>query len=314
MGTHRTTRSLLLFVLGVLIFVFLIVFKFDLSSFASIVSDKISLGFYIFIFLFITLQLAFRAVRFNLLFNYVFEEKISLRDSLLLTGASFFVALVTPNKLGDTARGFFHGEKGLEITAIAIIEYFFDTFILVGIAILGLLTVYQQHLSRFVLAVIIAVAGLAVLFGLVKYGRIETFVGKFSWYRKISDKMRLLKSHLRTGIKSKFVLSVGFVFSCFLPLIYFLIFYMVLRQLGADVSVLGVFFPVGVGLFIGALTFIPMGIGTRDLSICGLLCAVGVNEGIAISSVVIMRSLSVSLMVASGICYFLAINRFAGKK
>lgn len=314
MSERKTVRSLLLFVLGVLIFVFLVVFKFDLSSFTSVVSDKISLGFYVFIFLFIALQLVFRAVRFNLLFNYVFEEAISLKDSLVLTGASFFVALVTPNKLGDTARGFFHGEKGVEITAIALIEYLFDTFILVGIALLGLIIMYRQYLSRFILFLVILVVGLAVLFYLVKYGRIELFLGRFGWYQKISGRMGLLKSHLSTSIKSRFVLSVGFIFSCFLPMIYFLIFYMVLRQLGAEVSMSEVFFPVGVGLFIGVLTFVPMGMGTRDVSICELLCAVGIDEDIAISSVIIMRSLSVSLMIASGICYFWAINRFAGKR
>ena len=314
MGKTNITGNIILLSVGVLIFVFLIVFKFDLSSFVSTVSGNISWVFYIFISLLIILQLVCRSLRFNLLFNHIFEGKISLRDSFLLTGASFFVAMATPNKLGDTTRGLFFRAKGVEITAVTMIEYLFDTFVLVGIAFLGLTIVYRQYLGRFIPALAILVIGLAVLFYLIKYGKAEKLADRFNWYRKIRGKIELLKSYFKAGIRSKFVLTTGFIFSCFFIAIYFFIFYLVLHQLGADTSIIDVLLSAGVGMFIGTLTFIPMGMGTRDASTYGLLCSVGTDPQIAISSVIIMRSLYIPLLLVSSLCYFLAINRFANKE
>lgn len=314
MSKKRITRNILLLLVGISIFVFLIAFKLDLSSFVATISGKISWGFYVFISLLIILQLLLRSFRFNLLFNRVFEDKISLKDSFLLTGASFFVALATPSKLGDTTRGLFFRKKGIEITAIALVEYSFDTLVIVGIALWGLAFIYRQHLSKILLAPVILIAGLVVLFYLLKYSKVEMLVSRFSWYETICGKMKLLVSHIKTGIKSRFVLSIGFIFSCLFNAIYFLIFYLVLCQLGANVSITDVLFSAGVGMLIGTITFIPMGMGTRDASTYGLLCSMGIEPEIAISSVVIMRSLTIPLLLVCSLCYLLAINRFADRE
>jgi len=307
------TWNLLPILIGALIFISFVVFKFDLSKFVLTVSENISWSFYILISFMITLQLLCRTLRFNLLFNHVFEDGISLKDSFLLTGASFFVAMATPNKLGDAARGLFFRRKGIEITAVALIEYLFDTLIIAGIAVLALTIVCRQYLNKLVIIPGVLVLGTAVLFYLFRYGKAEKFVNRFSWFRRIHGRVKLLKSHFTAGIRSKFVLSTGFIFSVFFIAIYFLIFYMVLCQLGADVSIANVLLCAGAGMFIGSLTFIPMGMGTRDVSTYGLLCSVGVEPAIAISSVIIMRSLSISLLLVSGLCYFLAVNLLMNK-
>lgn len=314
MSKKKITRNILLLLVGLSIFVFLIAFKLDLSSFVSTISGKISRGFYAFISLLIILQLFVRSFRFNLLFNRVFEDKISLKDSFLLTGASFFVALATPGKLGDTTRGLFFRKKGIEITAITLVEYSFDTIVIVGIALWGSAFIYRQHLSKILLVPVLLVAGLVSLFFLLKYSKFENLVNKFSWYEKIQGKIKLLVSHIKTGIKSRFVLSIGFIFSCLFISTYFLIFYLVLCRLGANVSITNVLFCAGVGMLIGTLTFIPMGMGTRDASTYGLLCLIGIEPEIAISSVVIMRSLTIPLILVCSLCYMLAINRFADKE
>lgn len=311
MGKINATKNILLLFIGILIFIFLIAFKFDLSKLASTISDKISWGFYIFISLLIILQLVCRSTRFKLLFNHVYEDKISFKKSFFLTGASFFVAMATPNKLGDASRGFFFREKGVEVTAITLIEYLFDTLVITAIAFLGVVIIYREYLSKLVLLAVIAIAGLAILFYLVKCDKIKELINRFNWYQKIKAKIELLKLYVKTGVKSKFVLSTAFVFSCSFMAIYCLIFYMVLCRLGSDVSMITILFSTGAGMFIGCLTFIPMGMGTRDLSTYGLLCSVGVDPEIAISSVIIMRSLTISLILVCGFCYFVAVNPFS---
>ncbi len=314
MDKNKITINTLLLSAGVLIFVFLILFKFDLSSFVSTVSDKLSWAFFILMSLLILLQFPSRGFRFHLLFNRAFQGKTSFKDSFILTGASFFVALATPNRLGEATRGLFFKEKAVEITAVTFIEYLADTLTLACIAFLGLLLVYQQYLSKFILALAIVIAALAVPFYLLKYGKAKKLIIRFNCYQKIHNKVQLLKSHIAAGIKNKFVLPTAFVFSCLFNAVYFLVFYLVLCRLGATVSITDVFFSAGVGRFIGTLTFIPMGMGTRDASIYGLLCSIGTAPEIAISSVIIMRSFTIPLLLVSSACYFLAINRFANKK
>jgi len=289
------------------------VYKLDLSAFVLTVSDNISWRFYILISVLITLQLAIRSFRFKFLFNHMFKDRFFLRESFILTGASFFIAMITPNKLGDTARGFFFKSRGTEITAITLIEYVFDTLILVGIAFFGVMFIYRDYLTVFLLAFAVALIALIISLCLLKYNKLRKVVGRFDCYQKIGDRLKLVKSHFKASVRSKFVLLTGFVFSCLFHAIYFYIFYMILHQLGAEISLVDALFSSAVGMFIGSLTFVPMGMGIRDVSTYGLLCCVGVGPEIIISSVVIMRSLSIPLMLTSSICYFIAINFFHKK-
>jgi uncharacterized protein (TIRG00374 family) len=310
MGSKTLNKNILSLVAGISILAVLLAFKFDLSDFVSTVSAKISYGFYAVISVAIVVQLVFRSLRFNLLYNRTQEDKISLTDSFVLTGASFLVAMATPNKLGDTTRGLFFGKKRIEITAITLIEYLFDSFILVAVAFVGIVVVYRQYLPQVVLAVAVLAAGAAVLLYLVKSGHAGKLLAKSDRFKGLAGKLDLLKAYFGAGIKSKFVLLVGFIFSCCFHATYFLIFYAVLREFGAGLSVTDVLFAAGVGMFVGSLTFIPMGIGTRDASTYGLLYSLGVESDVALSSVIIMRSLSVALLLASAVCYFTAIHRF----
>jgi uncharacterized protein (TIRG00374 family) len=295
---------------GVLVLAILLVFKFDLSSFVSTVSNKISYGFYAAISAAIVFQLVFRSLRFSLLYNRTQNDTISVGDSFFLTGASFLIAMATPNKLGDTTRGLFFGKKRIEITAIALIEYLFDSFILVGVAFIGIVVVYRQYVPQFIVVLAVLAAAAGLLYFLIRYDHAGKLLSKFDRFHNLIGKLGLLKSCFGAGIKSKFVLLVGFIFSCCFHATYFLIFYAVLHQFEAAVTVTDVLFAAGVGMFVGSLTFIPMGIGTRDASTYGLLYSLGVESDVALSSVIIMRSLSLALLSASAICYFIAIHRF----
>lgn len=311
MSNKKAGKSKWLFLVGTLIFLFLILFKFDTSSLISVVSDNISGPFFLFLSLLIIFVLVPRAFRFYVLFNHLFkEDKISLKDSLLLTGASFYLALATPSKVGDTARGLFLKERALEITAVTLIEYFFDIFIVICIAGCGIVAVYRQYLAAFALFFLIFISILVILVYLLKSGSAKRAVCKLKWFKQTEEKLVLLKSHVKKGLQSGIFLSTAFIFSCFFNAIYFLVFYLILHRLEAGTSVVDVLFSAGVGMFIGTLTFIPMGMGTRDASTYGLLCSIGTDPDIAISSVIIMRSLTIPLLLVSLACYFLAISRF----
>ena len=103
---------------------------------------------------------------------------------------------------------------------------------------------------------------------------------------------------------------MGIFLSCLLFGFYFIIFYIVLSKLGAHTTFLETSISAGLGVFIGALSFIPMGMGTRDASTCGALVYFGTDYSIALTSIIIMRSLFLSLILVSGFCYFVTIFKF----
>ena len=309
MGNKSRIRNALMLAVGVLIIALLLIFKFDLSSFAATVSGNISIGFYVLIALLITIQIIFRSLRFYFLFNRIQDDRISYKNSLLLTGASFLVAMATPNKLGDVTRGVFYREKVVEVTATTVIEYLFDTFAIIGIALVGTAAVYRQYLPLPAAAMVLLFIGLVGLYYALKFDVFARVPKRFTTLRKLTEKLRSISVYIKSNLMSKFVLLVGLFFTCLFHAVYFLIYYAVLRQLGTGVALTDVLFSAGVGMFVGALTFIPMGIGTRDASTYGLLCSVGVDPDAAMASVVIMRSLTLWLVLASAICYFTALRK-----
>jgi uncharacterized membrane protein YbhN (UPF0104 family) len=294
MGKKIQRKNALMLAVGVVIITLLLAFKLDLSTFVATVSENISLGFYILISLSITLQLVCRAFRFNLLYNRIQPDRISFKNSLLLTGASLFFR-----------------EKGVEVTAVTVIEYLFDTFAVVGIALVGTAAVYRRYLAIPVVTMLLLIAGLVGLYYLLERDVLARLPDRFTRLRNLAGKLQAFKVFFGAGLKSRFVLGAGLLFTGLFHAVYFLLFYAVLSQLKTGVALTDVLFSAGVGMFVGALTFIPMGIGTRDASTYGLLCSVGVDPHAAMASVIIMRSLTVWLILGSAVCYFAAVRTIA---
>lgn len=153
------------------------------------------------------------------------------------------------------------------------------------------------------------VCGPAVLYVLFKYLYLKGRLNKVKWYRRNKEKFETLKLYFGKGLRNRFVLLSGFLITCLFYGIYFVIFHAVLHRLGAQTTFLQTLLAAGVGVFLGSVTLIPMGLGSRDVSIYGVLTAFGTDSTLALSSVVIIRSLSLPLLTVSGLCYFLAVRR-----
>lgn len=295
--------------IGIVLFIALVLFKLNLTDFAKTVSERLSWTFYSFIFIAVIAQLVFRSIRFRLLFNNVFEYKMPRLRSFLLASASFFVALATPVKLGDMIRGIFVKGKGMEITAISIIEYLLDVLVVFAVPVFGPIFLYHYYLFDIAAAYFILALVLLVIFILLRYSHIKDFFLKTQLYRKYHEKIAILKLYFKKGIKNKAILSMGLFYTCLSYSVNFTIHYVVLKKLGAGTTFLEIVIAAGTGVLLGSLTFIPMGLGTKDVSIYGVLTALGTDPDLALSSVVIMRSLSLSLVLVSGTCYFLSVRR-----
>jgi len=267
------------------------------------------------IFLSIAGQLIFRSLRFKALFeNLVDDARISFVNSFLLTSASFFVALATPNKAGDMLRGLFYNSRRWEITAISIIEYLMDCLIVLIIPVVGLVFVYRSYRTEIIIGYAVFILGGAIVAVVLKYLPMDHVLSRVPVLHRYGEGGSLLKTHVGRGLGSTYVWSTGLLFTSLTHGLYFAIFFLVLHKLGAEVSMLETVVTTGAGFMIGALTFVPMGMGTRDASVFGLLLSVGTESEIAMSSVIIMRSLSLSLVFFSGLCYFVSIRRLKGSE
>jgi uncharacterized protein (TIRG00374 family) len=308
-------KKIILFIFGLILLVFVITFKLDLSTLGSLIGQKISGPFYLMISLLIISQLLFRSLRFMFLYNNsAFDSRIHFLASCLLSSASFFVALATPNKTGDMLRGLLHKKRMLEITAVTTVEYLLDIGVFFLIPVLGLLLVCSSYSLEIIAGYTVLAVLLLSLFCLFKFLRQKKIFTHWKWYINNKDKIQLGLHYYKESLKNKFSLSLGFLFTCFFHGTYHVIFYMVLHKLGAKTTILETIFSAGVGFLIGSLTFIPMGMGSRDASAYGVLVSLGTNPEIAMSSVIIMRSLSLSLALASGLCYFITVYTGAGLK
>ena len=301
-------KKILLILLGIILFVALIFEKFDYSTFVATISTKISWPFYFFISILISFQLVFRALRFSVLFNNAFKKKIVFSDSYFLTSAIFFIALITPNKIGDTLRGLLYKSQQIEITAISFIEFLLDTLVVVLIPLVGIFLIDDKTLIKTIIGyVIIVLFAMGVVIYLLMFG---SRILNINFHQKYKNKINSFQQYFKKGFDSRISLVVSFFYTALTMLIYFMAFYIVLRKLGGEISYVETLFAASAGLLIGAMSFIPMGIGTRDVTAYAILISNQVVPEIALSAIIIMRSLSMTLILISGLCYFIAIRRF----
>jgi len=96
-----------------------------------------------------------------------------------------------------------------------------------------------------------------------------------------------------------------------------LIVYLTVKALGGEISVLGSLFVVSLSALIGALSFIPGGLGVTEGSIMALLMLTGIGKEMAAAATVITRFSTLWLGVSVGIVGLILTNSEfarAGKK
>jgi glycosyltransferase 2 family protein len=96
-----------------------------------------------------------------------------------------------------------------------------------------------------------------------------------------------------------------------------LIVYLAVKALGGEISVLGSLFVVSLSALIGALSFIPGGLGITEGSIMTLLMLTGIGKEMAAATTVITRFSTLWLGVSVGVVGLILTNREfsrAGKK
>jgi uncharacterized protein (TIRG00374 family) len=296
-------KTTLLLILGCALFVILIPSQAHVHKLISLISNNISWKFFFGVNVLIFFQLIFRTIRFKCLLNLLFSRQITFLKSFNLTSASYFVALATPNKSGDMIRGALSESNRLETLAISVNEYILDVLLVIFTPLSVFLIDYSLYQKNIITGYVIICLSLVLFLIFIVKVRWDKILIRFSLYQKHREKIKTTIKFFLEFHKNKLAMITGLVLTFFSYALYFIAFYLVLKKLGADITFLQTVVAASCAVFLGAISFVPMGMGTRDASSFALLTLMGVPAEIAASAVVVVRSLSLTLLLTGGLCY-----------
>jgi len=303
------SKMFLIIILGSIAFYSIFLFLSDVSSLeTSSITFKYEYTFIILIFIVISwipLYLRWRLLCKNL------GLKILFRDDFLVYVAGFALS-ITPAKVGELLRTQIlrdkFGIQRTQTTPLIFIEKFYDLLGAVIVSSIGVL--YFPQIGIITLGGLFLSVIIFILFSSkLTFDKSIIILSKFKFTKKFIEP--LSKSHeiLKTSTKLKI-----FVPSTILSVLYWItISFSVLYVLQAlNIGSLGfaeITSTYASSLFLGALSFLPGGLGITEGSFTGLLNLQGISLSTAIIIVIIVRLFTLWFNVAIG---FIALKLVGG--
>jgi uncharacterized protein (TIRG00374 family) len=231
------------------------------------------------------------------------QHNLPLSPALRIYIAGFGLT-TTPGKLGEMVRAAMLKPYGIGVAltfAVFLAERLSDLMAILIMASLGLL----QHPGLRAVVIISALVCLAVLLA-VSYRPFLQAVTRFS-----ND-----RSHLRTGrLLARLVDVTGHFGACFAPapMLFGLVLalaawgaeglglYVLLDGMGYSMPLVQPIFVYAVAMLIGALSFLPGGLGSSEVVMIGLLASSGVGMADAVSATIIVRLCTLWFAVLLGL-------------
>jgi uncharacterized protein (TIRG00374 family) len=213
-----------------------------------------------------------------------------------------FAFTATPGKVGEAVRSLYLKRFNVNY-ADSIAAFFVERLVdIVSMVLLSLLAAYMFDEWRWLIAVLSVV--LILLLPVIRSHWLAEVIEALA---ARSEKMRAMAGHLLQLLRSSRVLlsSVNLYGGLIIGVLAWaaegLALYIVIQMLGFDISV-----PLAVGIYavsilVGALSFVPGGLGGTEVVMGGLLVLVGVDEPVAVSAVLICRIATLWFAVAIGL-------------
>jgi glycosyltransferase 2 family protein len=303
------SKVFLIIILGSIAFYSIFLFLSDISSLDSYsITFKYEYVFIILIFVvgsWIPLFLRWRLLCKNL------GLKISFRTDLLVYLAGFALS-ITPAKIGELLRTQILRDKSgiqrTQTTPLIFIEKFYDLLGAVIVSSIGIL--YFPQIGIIVLGGLILSIFIFILFSSkITFDKSIVILSKFNFTKNFIEP--LSKSHeiLKNSTKTKIFLS-----SIILSILYWLTVsfavLLVLKSLSIDsLGFTEIASTYASSLFLGALSFLPGGLGITEASFTGLLNIQGISLSMAIIIVIIVRLFTLWFGVGIG---FIALKLVGG--
>ena len=307
------SKTFLLIILGSIVFYSIFLFLSDISSLETYsINFKYEYTSIILIFVLISwipLYLRWRLLCKNLGIH------ISFRDDFLVYIAGFALS-ITPAKVGELLRTQILREKSgiqrTQTTPLIFIEKFYDLLGAVIASSFGI--VYFPEIGIIVLGGFILSIIIFILFSSkITFDKSIILLSKFKFTKKFIEP--LSKSHeiLKISTKPKILTP-----SIILSILYWLtissaVFY-VLKALSIDsLDFLEIVSIYTSSLFLGALSFLPGGLGIAEGSFTGLLNVQGISLSAAVVIVIIVRLFTLWFNVVIGFIVLKVVGGFSIK-
>ena len=298
---------ILLYSLGISIFISLIV-KYDFIGSLSIVArHKNNFHFLVVSVIFATFTPLLRAFRWSKVAKELGMRDMGFYKSLKLTSASFFISLITPAKVGEMGRFFFNdADKGKTFRG-TFFEYYVD------ILVLGIFSVFSVivfvPVPSFLLVVtlmLLLIGGVCLLFHASITERLMVFFSKnkFVALRKF-DAEHCVKSEM-SNMKIVFISIIASILIFFTA---FMAAYFIFLFLAYPVAFPAILSALSVGRLLGVISFIPMGLGAREASSLGVLYSLGYSPAMIAPGLIIFRLLSMLPMAIGFVFYLSCVKR-----
>jgi uncharacterized protein (TIRG00374 family) len=217
---------------------------------------------------------------------------------------SGFALTTTPGKAGEMVRSVFlrrHGVGYAESVAAFFAERTADLIAVVLIAAIG---VWSHHVVR---PWLLGVGGFMLLVLLVlqnkRWLRLLRVWGRSLAHRRLR---RLLLSSLDMVLHYRRLftidaLSVAMLLGLFAWVAEAYAFYLVAVWMGGDLSLSEAFFIYAFAMLVGALTFLPGGLGSAEVVMVGLLLVNGMSEPAAVACTLLVRVATLWFAVVLGL-------------
>ena len=303
------SKMFLIIVLGSILFYSIFLFLSDVSSLElSSISFKYDYTLVILSFVvasWIPLYLRWRLLCKNL------GLKISFRDDFLVYVAGFALS-ITPAKVGELLRTqILRNKSGIQrtqTTPLIFIEKFYDLLGAVIASSIGIL--YFPQIGIIVLGGFVLSIFIFILFSSkITFDKSIIILSKFKFTKKFTEP--LSKSHeiLRTSTKIK-ILTPSIILSVLYWFTISLAVFFVLKALSIDsLGFAEIASTYASSLFLGALSFLPGGLGIAEASFTGLLNLQGISLSMAVVIVIIVRLFTLWFNVVIG---FIALKLVGG--
>ena len=296
----RYRRPLLTgFILGITVIVLLLVIA-DFQGVAAVFS-RIDLKLLPIILLLAPLNYLFRYVKWNYYLKIAgLEPDPRMNRYIFMSGLSM---TITPGKVGELLKCYLlkehMGAPVSKTSSIVMAERVTDALSMVVLASLGFLAYpYGKVVVPISAGILFAV--ILVLHSDLLFKGITARLANVSWLDKgisfLGDFQHSAKMLFSTR-SLLFAVGIGVVSWGFEGFVV----YFAVQALGGEISILGSFFVVAFSSLLGALSFLPGGLGVAEGSIMAILVLTGIGKEMAAATTVITRFSTLWLGVGVGI-------------
>ena len=273
---------------------------------------KLSLPLWILVLFLSFLNYLLRFVRWEMYLQHL-DTPVIPRFRHLLIYIAGFALTTTPGKAGEALRSIYLKPYGVEIgqsLSVLFVERLMD---LLSIVFIALFAVSFFENSFYQSAAWISGAVVLAMMPLLHNQRLWNWLAGKARKRagKLSELILKLIEMINASaklLKNKLLYS-GFLLAVVAWGVEGVGFYIVLQALGADVSI-----PLAIGIYsiavlVGAISFMPGGLGSTEAVMGLLLIAVGTDKSSAVAATLICRMATLWFAVVLGVAALVAVSR-----